>query len=107
MSEDGTPLTYNGLKLVIQRLAHKSGVERLHLHLFRHTFAVAWLTGGGDLITLQKMLGHTTVSTTQLYLHLASAHVKVQHERYSPVDRLGIGAGKRSGRQQRATKGKS
>lgn len=107
LSEDGNALTYNGLKLVIQRLAHKSGVERLHLHLFRHSFAVSWLVGGGDLITLQKMLGHTTVSTTQLYLHLASAHVKVQHERYSPVDRLGIGMAKKDGRHHAASRGAS
>jgi hypothetical protein len=42
-------------------------------------------------MTLKLILGHTTLDVTQIYMHLAEAHVKVQHERFSPVDRLGIG----------------
>ena len=41
-------------------------------------------------MTLKLILGHTTLDVTQVYMHLAEAHVKIQHERFSPVDRLGI-----------------
>jgi site-specific recombinase XerD len=78
-SADGQPLSYSGLKQIIDRLRRKSGVTRLHPHLFRHTFAVKYLMNGGDLITLQRILGHTTVQVTQMYLHLVDQDVKVQH----------------------------
>ena len=56
----------------------------------RHTFAVRYLMNGGDIMTLRLILGHATLEVTQMYMHLAEAHVKVQHHRFSPVDRLGI-----------------
>jgi site-specific recombinase XerD len=98
LTTDGRELTYNSLKLIIQRLAERSGIQRLHLHLLRHTFAVNYLLNGGDLMTLRLMLGHTTISTTQIYLNLSSAQVQLQHNRFSPVDRLGITSG-RSGKR--------
>jgi site-specific recombinase XerD len=91
----GDPLTYVGLSKAIKRLGHTSGITRLHAHLFRHTFAVNYLMNGGDVMTLKLILGHTTLDVTQVYMHLAEAHVKVQHERFSPVDRLGIGSKRR------------
>lgn len=87
---DGTPLTYSGLSQIVKRLGQKAGVPRLHCHLFRHTFAVRYLMNGGDIMTLRLMLGHTTLDVTQVYMHLAEAHVKIQHHKFSPVDRLGI-----------------
>ena len=102
LSVDGGTLTYNGLKMMIQRLGKKAGVERLHLHLFRHTFAVRYLTNGGDLMTLRLILGHTTLHMTQQYLHLADQHLKIAHNRYSPVDCLGITSSRRGIRVARA-----
>ena len=84
-------LPHIGLSKAIKRLGHTSGITRLHAHLFRHTFAVNYLMNGGDVMTLKLILGHTTLDVTQIYMHLAEAHVKVKHERFSPVDRLGIG----------------
>ena len=81
LTDNGTPVRYDALKLLIARLSKKSGVTRLHLHLFRHTFAVDWLMNGGDLMSLERMLGHTTISTTQMYLHLAESHIKTQYNR--------------------------
>jgi site-specific recombinase XerD len=60
LASDGRPLSYAGLKQINGQLSGKSGVTRLHLHPFRHTFAVKHLMNGGDLITLQRILGHTT-----------------------------------------------
>ena len=90
LSVEGTPLTYSGLAQAIKRLGRRAGVPRLHPHLFRHTFAVRYLMNGGDVMTLRLILGHTTLEVTQMYMHLAEAHVKVQHHKFSPVDRLGI-----------------
>jgi site-specific recombinase XerD len=90
LSINGYPLTYDGLAQAIKRLGKRVGIPRLHAHLFRHTFAVRYLMNGGDVMTLKLILGHTTLEVTQVYMHLAESHVQLQHNRFSPVDRLGI-----------------
>lgn len=85
---DGDPLTYGGLQQIIRRVAQRSGVTRLHAHLFRHSFAVRFLVAGGDLATLKLFLGHEELTTTMMYVHLSQSQLKVQHERFSPVDNL-------------------
>ncbi len=88
---DGLPLSANAIKLIAARLAGRSGVERLHVHLFRHTFATNYLINGGDVFSLQQILGHTTLEMVRRYVTLASAHVRVQHRRFSPMDRMNAG----------------
>jgi len=88
LTTDGSPLTYSGLAQAVKRFGKRTGVPRLHSHLFRHTFAVRCLMNGGDIMTLRLILGHATLEVTQMYMHLAEAHVKVQHHRFSPVGRL-------------------
>ena len=90
LSIDGVPLRYAGLAQAIRRLGETSQVDRLHPHLFRHTFAVRYLMNGGDIMTLRLILGHTTLEVTQMYMHLADSHIQVQHSKFSPVDRLEI-----------------
>ena len=85
---DGYPMSYNALRLVMKRLAARSGVEHLHAHLLRHTFAVNYLVNGGDLFTLQQILGHTTLEMVRRYVALSNAHVMTQHKRFSPVDTM-------------------
>ena len=92
---DGRPLIYGPLSKAIKRLARKAGVPRLHAHLFRHTFAVRYLMNGGDVMTSRLILGHSTLEVTQMYMHLAATHVQVQHHKFSPVDRLGLGGRRR------------
>ena len=87
---DGQTMTDSGRQLLFRRLAKSSGVKRLHAHLLRHTFAVNFLMNGGDAFTLQQILGHTTLEMTKRYVNLASAHVMVQHKRFSPVDQMGL-----------------
>lgn len=94
VSDEGTALTYSGLKQMIKRLGVRASVPRLRPHLFRHSFAVNYLMAGGDLRSLQLILGHERISTTEIYLRLADQHLAVQHARFSPLDRLGI-AGKK------------
>ena len=87
---DGRPLSENTLKMVFRRVAGKSGVSRLHPHLCRHTFATHYLINGGDVFSLQQILGHTTLEMVRRYVTLASAQVTVQHRKYSPMDRLSL-----------------
>ena len=86
----GKPLTENSVKLIFSRLAKKSGVTRLHAHLCRHTFATRFLINGGDVFTLQHILGHSTLEMVRHYVNFASTHVVIQHQKFSPLDRLNL-----------------
>jgi site-specific recombinase XerD len=88
LSPSGKRITVNTIKLLFSRLAKKSGVERLHAHLCRHTFAVNYLLNGGDIFSLQQILGHTTLEMVRHYLHFTSSQIIVQHHKYSPMDKL-------------------
>lgn len=90
LSMAGEPVTYDGLAHIVKRLGEIVVIPRLHPHLFRHTFAVRYLMNGGDLMTLRLILGHTSISVTQMYLHLAQQHIQVQYNKHSPMDRLNI-----------------
>lgn len=88
LSAEGTPLSYTALAHIIKRLGEKAGVDRLHAHLFRHTFAVRYLVAGGDAFTLRSILGHNDISTTQVYMHLADAQVAVRYNAFSPLSNI-------------------
>jgi integrase/recombinase XerD len=73
----GGALTRQGLYKVIERHARSAGLAgKMSPHTLRHSFATHLLTGGCDLRSVQEMLGHADVSTTQLYTHLSSEHLK-------------------------------
>lgn len=66
-------------------LGRKAGISKpLHPHLFRHTFASHLLQGGADLRSLQEMLGHANLATTQIYTHLDVADLKEKHKKFHP-----------------------
>jgi integrase/recombinase XerD len=73
----GGALTRQGLYKVIDRHARSAGLAgKMSPHTLRHSFATHLLAGGCDLRSVQEMLGHADVSTTQLYTHLSSEHLK-------------------------------
>jgi integrase/recombinase XerD len=87
----GGPLSRQGLYKIVQGHARSAGLEdRMSPHTLRHTFATHLLAGGCDLRSLQEMLGHADIGTTQIYTHLSAdrlrdvyfdAHPRAQIER--------------------------
>ncbi len=68
LSRRGDPLTVRSLEAVLERLAKWSGVKDVHPHKFRHTYACRYLLDGGDIYKLSRLMGHTKLEVTQLYL---------------------------------------
>jgi integrase/recombinase XerD len=73
LNAQGGPLTRAGAFLILRGLAEKAGLEpgRVHPHLLRHSFATHLLEGGADLRSVQEMLGHADLATTELYTHVS------------------------------------
>ncbi|MGI8461377.1 MAG: site-specific tyrosine recombinase [Solirubrobacterales bacterium] len=73
----GGPLTRQGLYKIIRRHARAAGLEgRMSPHTLRHTFATHLLSGGCDLRSVQEVLGHADIATTQMYTHLSGEEIK-------------------------------
>jgi integrase/recombinase XerD len=73
LNAKGGPLTRAGAFFILRRLAGAAGLEpeRVHPHLLRHSFATHLLEGGADLRSVQEMLGHADLATTELYTHVS------------------------------------
>jgi len=82
----GGPLTRAGAFLIVRRLAEKAGLEpgRVHPHLLRHSFATHLLEGGADLRSVQEMLGHADLATTELYTHVTDRRRRELYFRAHP-----------------------
>jgi integrase/recombinase XerD len=81
----GGPLTRQGLYKIVQRHAETAGLgDKMSPHTLRHTFATHLLAGGCDLRSVQEMLGHADIATTQLYTHLSAERLKDVYFRSHP-----------------------
>lgn len=84
----GSGIDINVIKMVFQDLKERTGIQRLHPHLLRHTFATLYLVDGGNLEMLRCLLGHSSISITQIYLHLSSNYSLIRARHNSHVDNL-------------------
>jgi site-specific recombinase XerD len=86
------PLDAVGIKILTKRLGQKANVK-VHPHKLRHTFAISYLRAGGDVFSLQYLLGHTTLQMTQRYLQSLNADDAIAaHKRFSPLDNMSLSA---------------
>jgi len=81
----GGPLSRQSLWIIVRRAARSVGLtRRVSPHVLRHSFASHLLEGGADLRSVQAMLGHADIGTTQIYTHLPSATVRRMYDQFHP-----------------------
>src|SRR5579872_6534136 len=91
LSERGFPLTRRGIDMLFIRIRKRASLpkdKRISAHIFRHTFAVRYLMLGGDIYTLQELLGHEDIETIKEYMHLNDTLIQEQKRKFSPGDNV-------------------
>lgn len=85
LNRRGTELTRVMIFLIIKELASKAGIQKnISPHTFRHSFATHLVEGGADLRAVQQMLGHESITTTEIYTHLDREYLRKTLEQYHP-----------------------
>jgi len=77
------PITPRAVQRLVERRAREAGIpKRVHAHLLRHSFATDLLVNGADIRSVQELLGHANIATTQIYTHLTNKQLKEIHEAF-------------------------
>ncbi len=85
LTRRGTPFASVTLWLRMKQRAKRSGIKKnITPHMLRHSFATHLLEGGADLRVIQELLGHSSISTTEVYTHVAGKRLKEVHEKFHP-----------------------
>ena len=88
LNRNGQKLTRQGFWKILKKYAGKANVSKnLYPHLFRHSYATHMLERGADLRIVQELLGHSSISTTQIYTNINKKHVKETYFKYHPRDK--------------------
>ena len=88
VSREGMPLGKYGMRQIVRRRAESAGVEEPGMHAFRRAFAVNSLRNGMDVITLQRLMGHTTLAVINRYLALVDDDLRASHQKFGVVDNM-------------------
>ncbi len=84
--KSGRAYNKTALGHLVRYLGNRAGISQCHPHMFRHTFAITYLRSGGDVFTLQALLGHATLEMVQHYARIAEVDIAEAHRRASPTD---------------------
>lgn len=85
LSRTGRPMSRVDIWRIVKKYARRTSMpERMTVHTLRHCFATHLLSGGADLRSLQEMLGHADISTTQIYTHVDQERLKSIHKQFHP-----------------------
>ncbi|MGB2804380.1 MAG: site-specific tyrosine recombinase XerD [Candidatus Zixiibacteriota bacterium] len=91
LNRRGRPFSRMGLWKILRKYVNQAGItKRVSPHTIRHSFATHLLEGGADLRAVQEMLGHTDISTTQIYTHLDREYLKQEHREFHPRSKMKI-----------------
>lgn len=88
VSIEGEQLQYDGLEEMLCRRCRRAGIRDWRPHAFRHAFAICSLENGADLSSIQRIMGHASITTTMVYLKRTHEGLSRAHQRSSPVDNL-------------------
>lgn len=90
LTRSGVPMSVNRLESVVEKHGWRARIEgvRCSPHTLRHTFAISYLRNGGDVFSLQRILGHSSMDVVRIYVNLAAVDVKACHQKFSPADNL-------------------
>lgn len=84
LNQKGGKFSRMGIWKIIKEYSLRAGLDNVHPHTFRHSFATHLLEGGADLRAVQEMLGHSDISTTQIYTHIDKEFIKEVHKTFHP-----------------------
>jgi integrase/recombinase XerD len=90
-ADDQRPMDRRILRVQLARIGERAGVPHVYPHRFRHTFAITYLRNGGDLFTLQELLGHSDLDMVRRYARIAQTDCAKAHAKASPADNWRLG----------------